>query len=180
MCSGDAMKQFKESGFTILEVMVAIAILAIGLLGVAAMQTRAITGNYFAGVLTEKTSVAEEWMEWLINFSRQNYKVGADNYSGYEKLAALDKNLGTGAWTAKHITCNNTEALKNDLLAMGLRPPNAQSFDDSQLPRMPVSSYTMTWYIAADSPLENTTTIRVEALEGGRPVSLVFMVSPVM
>ncbi|MCX5904556.1 MAG: prepilin-type N-terminal cleavage/methylation domain-containing protein [Proteobacteria bacterium] len=89
------MNKLQESGFTILEVMIAIVVLAVGLLGVAGMQTRAIQSNYFAGVLTEKTSVAEEWMEWLINFSKQNYKIGADNYSGYEKLAALDKNPGT-------------------------------------------------------------------------------------
>jgi len=174
------MNKLQQSGFTILEVMVAIVVMAVGLLGVAAMQTKAIHSNYFAGVLTEKTSVAEEWMEWLIHFSRQNYKIGADNYSGYEKLAALDKNPGTGTWTVKQITCNNTEALKNDLLAWGLRPPNAERFDDFQLPKLPVKNYSMTWYIAANSPLENTTTIRVEAMEGGRPVSLVFLVSPVM
>lgn len=83
-------------------------------------------------------------------------------------------------WTAKQITCNNTEALKNDLQAWGLRPPNAEHFDDSQLPNLPDKNYTMTWYIAANSPLENTTTLRVETMEGGRPVSLVFLVSPVM
>jgi type IV pilus modification protein PilV len=174
------MKQFNESGFTILEVIVSIAVLAIGLLGVAAMQTKAIHSNYFAGVLTEKTSVAEEWMEWLINFSRQNYKIGGDNYNGYERLAALDKNPAVGSLTRKTLVCNDREALKNDLQAWGLRPPNAERFDDSQLPKLPGKSYSVTWYIDANSPLENTTTIRVETMEGGRAVSLIFLVSPAM
>jgi len=174
------MKQFNEAGFTILEVIVSIAVLAIGLLGVAAMQTKAIHSNYFAGVLTEKTSVAEEWMEWLINFSRQNYTIGGDTYNGYERLAALDT-YPVGTYTAKKLVCDNTEALKNDLQTWGLRPsPDAERFDDSQLPKLPGRSYSVTWYIDANSPLENTTTIRVETMEGGRAVSLIFLVSPAM
>jgi prepilin-type N-terminal cleavage/methylation domain-containing protein len=180
MFRGVAMKHFRESGFTILEVIVAIAVLAIGLLGVAAMQTKAIHSNYFAGVLTEKTSVAEAWMEWLINFSRQNYKIGAGNYSGYEQLAALDKNPNIGSDTALTLVCKDIETLKSDLQAWGLRPPNAERFDDSQLPKLPGMSYIVTWYIDANSPLQNTTTIRVETMEGGRAVSLTFLVSPNM
>jgi len=174
------MNKLQESGFTILEVMVAIVVLAVGLLGVAGMQTKAIQSNYFAGVLTEKTSVAEAWMEWLINFSKQNYKIGADNYSGYEKLAALDKYPEAGTYTAKKLTCDNTEALKNDLQTWGLRPATGELFDDSQLPKLPGRSYSVSWYIDANSPLYNTTTIRVETMEGGRPVSLVFLISSAM
>ena len=173
------MKKLQQSGFTILEVMIAIAVLAVGLLGVAAMQTKAIHSNYFAGVLTEKTSVAEEWMEWLINFSRQNYKTGVDNYNGYEQLAALDT-YPAGTYTAKKLTCSNAEELKNEFQAWGLKPPTGERFDDFQLPKLPGRDYRVTWYIDANSPLDNTTTIRVETMEGGRPVSLVFLVSPLM
>jgi type IV pilus modification protein PilV len=174
------MQNKQQSGFTILEVMISIAILAVGLLGAAAMQTKAIHSNYFAGVLTEKTSVAEEWMEWLINFSRQNYKIGGDNYNGYELLAALDKNQAVGTSTEKKLTCSNAETLKDELQAWGLRPPTGERFDDSQLPKLPGRSYSVSWYIDANSPLANTTTIRVETTEGGRPVSLIFLISSAM
>jgi prepilin-type N-terminal cleavage/methylation domain-containing protein len=170
----------QQSGFSILEVMISIAILAVGLMGAAAMQTKAIHSNYFAGVLTEKTSVAEEWMEWLINFSRQNYKIGGDNYNGYELLAALDKDQELGKGTVKKLMCSNMEELKNQLQAWGLRPPVGDRFDDTQLPKLPGRSYPVSWCIDANFPLQNTTTIRVETREGGQPVSLVFLVSPLM
>jgi len=170
----------QQSGFSILEVMISIAILAVGLLGAAAMQTKAIHSNYFAGVLTEKTSVAEEWMEWLINFSRQNYKIGGGNYNGYELLAALDKYPAAGTYTEKKLTCGNAETLKKELHAWGLRPPTGEFFDDFQLPKLPGRSYSVSWRIDANIPLQNTTTIRVETMESGRPVSLVFLVSPLM
>jgi len=174
------MNTTQQSGFSILEVMISIAILAVGLLGAAAMQTKAIHGNYFAGVLTEKTSVAEEWMEWLINFSRQNYTIGNDNYNGYELLAALDTYPAAGTGTEKKLTCGNREELKNELHAWGLRPPTGERFDDSQLPKPPGRSYRVSWHIDANSPLDNTTTIRVETMEGGRPISLIFLVSSAM
>jgi type IV pilus modification protein PilV len=174
------MNKIEQSGFSILEVMISIAVLAVGLLGSAAMQTKAIHSNYFAGVLTEKTSVAEEWMEWLINFSRQNYTIGNDNYNGYELLAALDENAAAGTCTEKKLTCSNTETLKKELQAWGLRPPAGELFDDSQLPKLPGRDYSVSWRIDANFPLQNTTTIRVETMEGGRPVALVFLISSAM
>jgi prepilin-type N-terminal cleavage/methylation domain-containing protein len=174
------MKHVQQSGFTILEVMISIAVLAVGLLGVAAMQTKAIHGNYFAGVVTEKTSVAEEWMEWLVHFSRQNCTIGGANYNGYELLAALDSDPEAGRSTEKKLTCGNAETLKNELQAWGLRPPAGERFEDSQLPKLPGRSYSVSLHIDANSPLANTTTIRVETTEGGRPVSLVFLISPAM
>jgi type IV pilus modification protein PilV len=170
----------QQSGFSILEVMISIAILAVGLLGAAAMQTRAIHSNYFAGVLTEKTSVAEEWMEWLINFSRQNYTAGGDSYNGYELLAALDNYPAAGTWTEKKLTCSNAETLKKELHAWGLRPPAGEFFDDFQLPKLPGRSYPVSWRIDANFPLQNTTTIRVETREGGQAVSLVFLICSAM
>ncbi len=53
----------RESGFTLLEVLVAVAIFAIGLLAVASMQTNAITGNSFAERHTVATAVAQGALE---------------------------------------------------------------------------------------------------------------------
>jgi len=41
-----------QSGFTLLEVLIAISILTVGLLGVAQMQIMGIKGNYFSGNTT--------------------------------------------------------------------------------------------------------------------------------
>jgi len=55
-----------EAGFTLLEVIAAIAILCFGLLAVASMQTGAIQGNYTARIQTEGTTWAQDRMERLL------------------------------------------------------------------------------------------------------------------
>jgi type IV pilus modification protein PilV len=55
-----------QSGFTILEVLVAISILVVGLLGVASMQVSAIRGNYFSSNTTLALTLAEDKMEELM------------------------------------------------------------------------------------------------------------------
>jgi type IV pilus assembly protein PilV len=54
-----------EDGFTLIEVLVAIAIFAIGLLGISSMQIRATHGTTTAGSNTELTAFAADQMERL-------------------------------------------------------------------------------------------------------------------
>ena len=54
-----------DAGFTIIEVVIAISILAVGLLGVAAMQTSAIQVNSAAGRMTTRMNWAQDRMEEL-------------------------------------------------------------------------------------------------------------------
>ena len=57
------MRNSNCRGFSLIEVMVALAILSFGLLGVAAMQGVAIQGNAFAKDITVATSAAQEILE---------------------------------------------------------------------------------------------------------------------
>jgi type IV pilus assembly protein PilV len=52
-------------GFTLLEAMIAVAILAFGILAVASMQVSSIRGNAFAGDVTEATTWANDELEKL-------------------------------------------------------------------------------------------------------------------
>jgi len=61
-----------QSGFTLLEVLIAISILTVGLLGVAQMQIMGIRGNYFSGNTTAALTLAEEKMEDLLGTSYIN------------------------------------------------------------------------------------------------------------
>jgi type IV pilus assembly protein PilV len=56
----------RQSGFTILEVMIAISILAIGLLAVFSGQTMAIQRNNTANRLTEAMTLAQDKAEELL------------------------------------------------------------------------------------------------------------------
>jgi prepilin-type N-terminal cleavage/methylation domain-containing protein len=56
----------REGGFTLIEVMVAIAILSFGILVVATMQTSAIRANYRGYRLTEATTLAQDRIEYLV------------------------------------------------------------------------------------------------------------------
>ena len=61
--------QKSEYGFTILEVLIAMAIFAIGILGVASMQTSAITENGNVRKYSEASAFAQEQIELLISTS---------------------------------------------------------------------------------------------------------------
>jgi prepilin-type N-terminal cleavage/methylation domain-containing protein len=58
-------KQSKEEGFTLLEVIVAIAILTFGILAVATMQAAYIRGIFFSSTVTEGTTWAGDEVERL-------------------------------------------------------------------------------------------------------------------
>lgn len=58
-----------DRGFTLLEVLFALGIFAIGILAVAGMQIRAVNLNTTARMQTEATVVAADWMERLAGLS---------------------------------------------------------------------------------------------------------------
>jgi prepilin-type N-terminal cleavage/methylation domain-containing protein len=68
-----------EQGFTLLEVLIAICILSIGLLGVAAMQVSATQGNSFASHLSEAVTYGQDKVEELmiISYGHSDLDAGA-------------------------------------------------------------------------------------------------------
>jgi prepilin-type N-terminal cleavage/methylation domain-containing protein len=56
-----------ERGFTVLEVIIAVAVLGIGLVSAAVMQTRALEQSLFANKLNDRVISGESWMEELIS-----------------------------------------------------------------------------------------------------------------
>jgi type IV pilus assembly protein PilV len=55
-----------DAGFTLIEVLIALTILAVGFLAVAQMQITGLMGNRHAMVITEGTTWAQDRMEFLI------------------------------------------------------------------------------------------------------------------
>jgi type IV pilus assembly protein PilV len=56
----------RQSGFTVLETLIAVSILTVGLLAIAKMQVSAIWGNAMSGNTTAALTLAEEKMEDLL------------------------------------------------------------------------------------------------------------------
>jgi prepilin-type N-terminal cleavage/methylation domain-containing protein len=55
-----------DGGFTIIEVLLALAIFSIGILAVGGMQIRSINENAAARIQSEETTVAADWLERLM------------------------------------------------------------------------------------------------------------------
>ena len=58
-----------EKGFTLIEVAAGLIILAVGLLGIAAMQVTSTKGGYFSNNVTQATILAQDKFEYLKNLS---------------------------------------------------------------------------------------------------------------
>ena len=75
----DGHKRPRQEGFSLIEVLVALVILAVGLLGLAMFQTTAIKGNAIASKWTVATELAQDRLE---RFRHVNWTSIQDNVPG--------------------------------------------------------------------------------------------------
>lgn len=88
------IKKVKEndSGFTLLEVIMAISILTIGLLAVASLQIAAMSGNSMSMVYTESTEKVQNIVEKLFNKDFTDFDLSDTNGNGTGGLDETDGN----------------------------------------------------------------------------------------
>ena len=165
----------RESGFTIMEVICAMVVLTIGLMGVAAMQLKAIQGNSFAASFNEGSMQAEAWMEWFVGYANWPYQAnraynGLQLVENFCTIAEMDTNSGDADATVIQVPGTMDALLTyltdHDFYAPRLDADNGSSssredLTADQIPGPPSTGYTMEWRVTANMPLENTTTIEI-------------------
>lgn len=136
------MKHFKKTihnskGFTLMEVLIALAIFAIGILGVAKMQLSAISGNSSSRGWTEAATIGQQQLEMLMSLP-------------YDDPLLLDtQNDGTNQDI-------NDDGSDDDGGNFGLdettTPDHSATID---------TVYNLFWNIAVDEPITDTKKIRM-------------------
>ena len=76
--SNKLKKQMDIKGFTLIEVLIVMAVFAIGILAVAAMQATSTKGNASARRITEATALAENQIENLMRVSYDHADLDPD------------------------------------------------------------------------------------------------------
>jgi len=79
----------RRQGFTLIEVLIALAILTVGLLAAAKMQISAIQGNYFSNNTSTALSLAEQKMEDLLGKTYTDAAVGDTQAGNNTNLSSL-------------------------------------------------------------------------------------------
>ena len=83
----------EQGGFTLIEIMIAVTVFAIGILAVAAMQIGSVKGNSLASGLTEATLVAQDQMENIISLKDSDPALNDTDNDGIGGLG--DASAGT-------------------------------------------------------------------------------------
>lgn len=71
-----------QSGFTLIEVLIALFIFAVGILGVQTMQITAINGNHHSNRITESSNLAVDQLEIFISQDFNHNNFNDVNYNG--------------------------------------------------------------------------------------------------
>jgi type IV pilus assembly protein PilV len=70
-----------KKGFTIIEVLIGLVILAIGILAIAGMQMTSVRGNFFSHYLTQASYTGQDRLEFLDNLSYTSNELLAGSHN---------------------------------------------------------------------------------------------------
>ena len=133
----NAMKEKNQEGFTLVEILIAIAILAFGLLSVATMQVRAIKTNAIASGISQGLTLGQAKVEELMNLSY-----------GHSDLLDTD-----GDGTGQDV---DEDGFDDDGGNFGLDDTTGADGSEDNGGR-----YKLYWNVAIDEPSTSSKTIRV-------------------
>ena len=132
-----------EQGFTLIEIMIAITVFAIGILAVGKMQIAAIQGNSRANHLTEAATIAQSKIEELISLNYNDPLLADGDLDGTNQ-DSNDDGIDDGG---------NDFGLNDNTVG------NADGTDQYQA--VGNLQYNIFWNIAPDEPTTDTKIVRV-------------------
>ena len=133
-----------RSGFTLLEVLIALFIFSIGILGVNAMQLTSIQGNGKANRITGASNIAADRIEQILSMP-------------YDSDTNLIDDDGDGLIDGADPKEQYVDVNANGSPGLNDLPPNT---DVGPVPSAD-GNYQIYWNVAPDYPVVNTKTIRV-------------------
>lgn len=124
----------RRQGFTLIEVLIALAILTVGLLAAAKMQISAIQGNYFSNNTTTALSLAEQKMEDLLGRT-------------YTDAAVTDTQAGNNGDLSSLVTKDHEELNVNEegVVGEGLYHRVWNVADDTPITNTKTITIVVTW-----------------------------------
>jgi type IV pilus modification protein PilV len=114
-------KAGNHDGFTIIEVVIAMAIFAIGILAVASLQVATINGNSSARKITEAVTLAENRLETMMNLPYAGITDGQATEGAYTTSWSVAENVV--ADNTKFLTVTVTHPKTNENILMQLVIP---------------------------------------------------------
>ena len=114
-------KAGNHDGFTIIEVVIAMAIFAIGILAVASLQVSTIKGNSSARKMTDAVTLAENRLETMLNMPYAGIADGQATEGAYTISWSVAENVV--ADNTKFLTVAVTHPISNENILMQLVIP---------------------------------------------------------
>jgi prepilin-type N-terminal cleavage/methylation domain-containing protein len=85
------IRSFGKKGFTLVEVLIGLIILAIGILAIAGMQITSIVGSSFSSNLTQASVLAQDRLEFLKGLSLNDVRLDTGTYNDPPDIGIFKK-----------------------------------------------------------------------------------------
>lgn len=147
-------KDNSQNGFTLIEILIAVSIFTIGILGANAMQIGALKGNTSASDLTKRTTWASDRVETFIGLDESDPQLNDDDGDGTDEDADSDGTDDDGG----NFGLDDAECCPDGNDPNGTAVTGCTDFADGCAAQ---DEYFIYWNVAVDYPFPDIKTINV-------------------